>query len=131
MDCRDGRLVYANAGHTTGAIVGPHGEVRKLPATGPLLGAFPNATFQEAAETIAIGDLLFLYTDGLTEARRGGELYGSERLFSLLAQMPDSPAEKLVDEVLAQVAEFSEHRHRDDLAILAVRRASQPANRTD
>jgi PAS domain S-box-containing protein len=121
LDRADGSLVYASASHTTGGIARPDGKVVRLGATGTLLGAFPGMTFDERTVSMDAGSLLFLYTDGLTEARRDGELYGEERVFAHLATKTVGSAETVVRGVVADVREFSGDRLRDDLAILALR----------
>ena len=84
LDCRDGRLVYSNAGHTTAAVVREDGSAGRLSVTGPLLGAFGDVEFDQAEVRLDLDEILFLYTDGLTEARRDHELFGEERLFAFL-----------------------------------------------
>lgn len=122
LNRREGRLVYANAGHTTGALVHPDGSVVRLAATGPLLGGFEHGEFEEATVQFGVGDLLFLYTDGLTEARQGGVRYGEERVFTILPTTRISSAKDVVAEVIDDVMSFTDSRLRDDLAILAVSR---------
>ncbi len=122
LDCRDGRFVYSNGGHTATAILRADGSVTVLPATGTILGAFGDAWFEDAETTVDFGDLLFLYTDGLTEARRGRDQYGEERLLAFLASAKDSSAERVIAEVIDDVISFAEKGLRDDLAILAVER---------
>jgi GAF domain-containing protein len=123
LDCRDGRLVYSNAGHTTAALVERDGIVARLGVTGPLLGAFPNVAFGQSETRLDFEELLFLYTDGLTEARRHGEFYGQERLFELLGGLSEGSAADVVGTVTQAVTVYSDNLRRDDMAILAVRRA--------
>ncbi len=124
LDCRDGRLVYVNAGHTT-AVLRRRDGLTRLPVTGPLLGAFDGVGFEQAETRLEPGELLFLYTDGLTDARREGKFYGEERLFGLLNGSGDRSGRQVVDDVLGDVTAFSGDRLRDDLAMLAVRRLKQ------
>ena len=128
LDCRDGRIVYSNAGHTTAAIVGRDGTPRLLPTTGPILGAFQEAEFRQSEANLNQDELLFLYTDGLTEARRERELYGEERLFRFLSETRDRSAADVVERTTAEVLSFTDDRLRDDLAILAVRRLAPGAD---
>jgi PAS domain S-box-containing protein len=121
LDLRDGRLVYANAGHTTAALASKHAVV-KLPVTGPILGAFPDLQYEQAEASIDLGELLFLYTDGLTEARNGTHLFGEERLFDLIAEHCEKCTRDLVDHVIGEVVTYAGNRLRDDLAMLALRR---------
>lgn len=123
LDRRDGRMVYSNAAHAMAVISKGGGLTAKLTVTDPILGAFPSIVFRDADAQIETGDLLFLYTDGLTEARRGVELYGEARLFALLAASTRESAGEVVAEVMDDVLSFASGHLSDDLAILAVRRS--------
>lgn len=122
LDIRDGHLLYANAGHPAPVAIGPTGVLTPLPATGLILGAFESLVFDEAAVELGPDAVLFLYTDGLTEARRDGAFYGEERLRSLLSTLCDRGPNEAVETVLANVLEYSDGALRDDLALLAIRR---------
>jgi serine phosphatase RsbU (regulator of sigma subunit) len=122
VDRRDGCLLYANAGHPAAAVLKADGTSARLSATGPLLGAFPGMRFEEREMCLGPDDLLFLYTDGLTEARRDREFYGEERLFEFLSTTRSMVPRHVVEAVLADVESYAGDRLRDDLAILAVRR---------
>lgn len=122
LDLGDGRLDYCSAGHTTGAWIRANGGVRKLSANSGLIGAFPGGEFELSTERIGIDDLLFLYTDGLTEARRDAELFGEERLFELLAHERGGDPQKTLRGVVDTVLAFAGGRLSDDLAVLAVKR---------
>lgn len=122
LDCEHGRLHYANGGHTTGALIDAGGTVVPLGATGPVVGAFRGMQFDVAELHLDLGELLFLYTDGLTEARRGDELFGEERLFRLLARARDGSPPKAVREVVKDVLGYAGGLLNDDLAVLAVKR---------
>ena len=122
LDCRDGQLTYANGGHTSAAIVRADGELARLPVTGPLLGAFGGVSYRDSETRLEPHDVLFLYTDGLTEARSDGDLYGEDRLCDLLARIGGGSAKHLVEDVISDVLTFSGSHLTDDLAILAVRR---------
>jgi GAF domain-containing protein len=121
LDLRDGRLTYANAGHTATAVVRTDGTITSLSRTGPPAGAFRGVQFGLAETRLGVGDLLFLYSDGLTEARRGAELYGEERLFALLANLDGGP-QRVLTRVIDDVTVFSAGNFRDDLAVLGVAR---------
>ena len=122
LDTRDGRLVYSNAGHTTAALVSQDGGATRMSVTGPLLGAFEDVEFGQAETCLDPDDLLFLYTDGLTEARRGRELFGEERLFDLLRREKATLPAGAVSDVIDAVLEFTGGHLSDDLALLAIRR---------
>jgi GAF domain-containing protein len=121
VDRRDGRILYANAGHPAAALVRDGGRLERLARTGPLLGAFESVPYAEREACLGSGDLLFLYTDGLIEARRDGVQYGEERLFEFLRGLRDKPVSDVVEAVLAEVGSFATAGLRDDLATLALR----------
>jgi serine phosphatase RsbU (regulator of sigma subunit) len=120
----DGLLEFCSAGHTTGACICAEGGVRKLPANSHLMGAFAEHEFGLSTEHFEPNDLLFLYTDGLTEARRDGELFGEDRLFEMLAAERGGYPEHTLRAVVGKVLSFTEGRLSDDLAVLAVQRAA-------
>lgn len=125
LDCRDGRLVYANAGHPAPLIMGTRPQPGALTTTGPPLGALRDAEFAEREALLNIGDVLFLYTDGLTEARSPGGMYGDERLLHLLSGAHADTATEVVQRAIADVLQFTQGALNDDLAILAMRRLHQ------
>lgn len=87
-------------------------------AQGALLGVFDEPTFSETASRLLPGDLLVLYTDGVTEGRRGEELYGDPRLREVVSA-GGSPAQ-VVDTLVADVVAFQNDIPRDDIAVLAI-----------
>lgn len=128
LDRRDGRLVYASAGHPAAVVVGSHGSMVMLPMTGPILGAFEGLVYDEAEVRMSPDDVLFLYTDGLTEARNDQDFYGEERLYGLLPAMRHRDPAGVVDDVLANVLQFTGGQLRDDLAVLAIRRLQRASD---
>jgi len=118
-DRRAGTIVYANAGHEA-CWVRRGDAVEILPPTGPIvgLGSFP---FAAAQTTLAVGDVVILATDGLTEARDPhGDLVPIERVTAWIAQAPARTPQDLVDALLTVVTRYTRGRITDDLAILAV-----------
>jgi GAF domain-containing protein len=125
LDRRDATLVYSNAGHTTGAVVRAGGVVTPLRPTGPIVGAFADLEYGQIEVKIEPGDLLFLYTDGLTEARLDQVEFAEDRLFELLSSYRDAPATDVVRDVVDYVVGLTGYRLRDDLAILAAKLLDQ------
>jgi serine phosphatase RsbU (regulator of sigma subunit) len=115
------RLEYANCGHNPPLWIGPGGEVRRLPATGTVIGAFESWHGEVAEAQLAPGDLLAIYSDGVTEASRGEEEFGEERLTGELLAVRDRPAEDVVDRVLHAVQEFGAGTQSDDLTLLVAK----------
>jgi sigma-B regulation protein RsbU (phosphoserine phosphatase) len=122
LDRRDGRLLYCNAGHPSAAIVRTDGAAVPLGPTSPIVGAIPDLSFRDAETRLDPGDVLFLYTDGLTEARKGGELYGEERLFAALEGAGGMTPVEVLRRMREEVVDFAGPRLADDLAVLALRR---------
>jgi GAF domain-containing protein len=120
LDVGDDSLVYANGGHPPGLLVrGETREVERLSATGPLLGALPESTYEERWLALGDHDLLLLYTDGVTEARRGTHFFGEGRLRRILRGCAD--AEGCIQRLLSSIDKYSPGPLRDDAAALAVR----------
>lgn len=91
-DPETGAVVYSNAGHNPGVVLRAGGGHELLPAQGPPLGLFPGMGYGSGALTLAPGDLLLLYTDGVTEAANPeDEEFGLERLVALAASGSASP----------------------------------------
>lgn len=122
LDVESGRFDFVNAGHNPVYLIGPDGRRRDLEASGPALGIFEGARFEERSERMAEGDLLFLYTDGVTEAfSPEGEQYGEERLGRLLGAVRGERVATVIDRVLADVAHFAGGREQsDDITCLAL-----------
>jgi serine phosphatase RsbU (regulator of sigma subunit) len=116
-------LTLARAGHTYPVLLRaqPAGTVEVLRSEGPLLGAFADVAVEEVEHRLHPGDALVLYTDGITETRRGEELFGEDRLVTALAGATGGTAEELADAVLAAVDAFRVGPSEDDVALLVLR----------
>jgi serine phosphatase RsbU (regulator of sigma subunit)/HAMP domain-containing protein len=120
LDTATGRLVYCNAGHTTGAIGLPGSPMAALHSNSTLVGAFAEASFIDSIAAMAPDDLLFLYTDGLTEARGADGMFGADRVFSILGRLESGDPWVAATAVVQEAAAFAGGHLSDDLAILAV-----------
>jgi serine phosphatase RsbU (regulator of sigma subunit) len=124
LDTRTGEMVYANAGHEPPLVrEADGGAVRPFPiCDGLALGAMSGVVYEECHEALAPGDLLLLYTDGLTEARADdGSFLGLDGLTTLLPR-PDVSAAECVRAVYEGVSAFAGDVRRDDVAMLVLRR---------
>lgn len=117
-----GRLEYASAGRPPALIRRRSGEVEQLGGYAAPLGVFPGVGYQVRNTTLLPGEVLLLYTDGILETRRDGELFGEARVAESLAGWGDD-VRGLSQELLDRVAASSEGTLRDDVALLAVSRA--------
>lgn len=114
-------LRFASAGHPP-AWVWHDGEVRPLRATGPLLTLDPHGAYFSREIALDPGDVLLLYTDGLTEARSGDQLFGEERVAQVLRRDPGEDLSTLCKTLLEAARDFASAPLSDDVAILAIRR---------
>src|SRR5256884_6842318 len=120
----DGSVEFVSAGHLP--VLHIHGaEATPKDSTGVPLRMFCNTRFPLHRLTLAHGDTLFLYTDGLTEARnRAGAEYGLHRIRTLAAQQTGIESAGLISQCLEDLLIFGEGlKQTDDLTLLAVRRA--------
>jgi sigma-B regulation protein RsbU (phosphoserine phosphatase) len=125
LDTETGRLVYANAGHNRPLwLRAATGEVQELPSWGTILGSFQEIAPEEREVGLAPGDLLVLYTDGLSEAFDArGRQFGTDRLRNVVAAHPSASARTVLDEVIRAVNEFAgDVSLSDDLTLLVTRR---------
>jgi sigma-B regulation protein RsbU (phosphoserine phosphatase) len=86
-----------------------------------ILGVKKDVLFEECSVKLNKGDILLLYTDGLTEARGAGAFYGEERVQSALEKYKSFPARDLPGLIVADVLEFTNGTLQDDMALLALR----------
>ncbi len=126
-----GRLMYANGGHNAPAVVGGK-DIRRLGATGPILGMFPDAAFEEEALQLGERESLVMFTDGVTEARnRADEEFGEDRLVACVAREATSAPAVMLAQILDAVRGFSEDTDQsDDITVTVSRRSTQASART-
>jgi sigma-B regulation protein RsbU (phosphoserine phosphatase) len=120
----NGQLAYINGGHNPPFIVGADGSLKAtLRPSGPAVGMFPGVEFRIDYAQFDPGDVLFAYTDGVTEARAANkDFYTEKRLIELLAQ-PLSSATATVDLVYDTIHEFMKGATQaDDITMMAVHR---------
>jgi serine phosphatase RsbU (regulator of sigma subunit) len=129
LDPASGEAVYCNAGHNPALLVRSTGEVETLEAVGTVLGILPDLGYEEQHDRFGDGDLIAIYSDGVTEATgRDGEEFGQQRLAELLVKMRDRNAEDIVKAVtdaldswcLSDVSE-------DDVTLVVARRTAGQA----
>ena len=113
---------YVSAGHPGPLLVPGKGEQRILPMAPPAIGLLPDCSFTEHRVTLAPGDRVFLYTDGITETENPqGDEYGVERLTEDLAGMRSTPLAESVEALLETLSNWrGKPRPADDLSLLAV-----------
>jgi sigma-B regulation protein RsbU (phosphoserine phosphatase) len=124
LDPGTGELVYANAGHCPALLVRAQeqGAVQALCNTGMPLGLFQDVIWRQGVIQLAPGDVLVLYTDGITEARDAQEeFFEEDRLRESLIANWGQPAETIRDAILRDVDEFvGDAPQSDDIALAVV-----------
>jgi serine phosphatase RsbU (regulator of sigma subunit) len=123
VDGERGTVAGASAGHPSPRIVLADGSIRALEAHGLVLGIDGDQEYTESHTELPPGASLVLYTDGVIEARRDGELYGDERLDALLVERRELPARSLAAAVAEDARGFAGGDLSDDLAVVVIRRA--------
>jgi len=119
-----GEVEIHNAGHLPAIMVG-HGGVLHIESTGLPLGMFHEVDFSATRLHLETGDMLFLYTDGLSEARRSDEEYGVDRVSSVVRQAAAKRPAELITSCLSDLHTFSDGLPFDDLTLLAIQRMGE------
>jgi phosphoserine phosphatase RsbU/P len=116
----DARL--ASGGHPYPLLVHPGGRAEEVPVRGTLLGVEAQPVLEPYELSLAVGDTLVLYTDGVVDARdAAGDRFGEERLLEAVDAAAGGSAEAVAEAVDQAVAAFEPERTRDDRAILVLR----------
>lgn len=110
----------SSAGHLLPLLRRPDEPPRAIGQPGSLLGVLDALTLTDVALRLEPGDCLLLYTDGVTEARRGSEFYGEDRLLSALEHYRGMAANDLASALVAEIVDFQAGLPRDDIAVVAI-----------
>lgn len=125
LDTDPARVTIASGGHPPALVRRRDGDVEPVNGDGTLLGVFDDPQLTATDVTLRAGDLVLLYTDGLSEARRRGQLFGVEGLAAALGAAAKLDADALVAHVHA-AAESWQDSQRDDMAVLAAQLRPSP-----
>jgi sigma-B regulation protein RsbU (phosphoserine phosphatase) len=116
------RLRYVNCGHLPPLLLRADGSLEHLAATATVLGLFEKWDCQTAEAQLEPGDLLVLYTDGVTEAANSeGEEFGETRLAACLRAHGNLPVASLLPAIVAAVQEYSGAEQADDITLVVAR----------
>jgi PAS domain S-box-containing protein len=115
-------LDVARAGHPAPLLLRPGGPVEEVGCSGKVLGVFDDAELRDTSLRLMPGEVLVLYTDGVTEARSpDGDFFGEDRLRKLLDSCSGYGAATLAARIKDVILDFQEGYPRDDLAVLVLR----------
>jgi len=121
-----GKITLTNAGHLPPIHI-KNNDFAELPKGHPALGILPDTQYEDLQITLNIDEILFIYSDGLTEARNEqGEFFGEERLFDLLHQIKDLSSPQIGQYILKTLDSFIQDSSmmRDDLSLVILKRTA-------
>jgi sigma-B regulation protein RsbU (phosphoserine phosphatase) len=123
LDTHNRVFTFTNAGHNPPLLFRADGHVERLVEGGPLVGVIADATYVERPLWLGKGDLVLLFTDGVTEAQRnGGEEFSEARLVELVKRSRDLSASALCDRIHQEVLSFAANGDPlDDITLVAIR----------
>lgn len=120
LDVSTGHLTYCSAGHPPAILKRTTSETMLLTTSSPVIGAFPGLTYIDEKATLSKGDILVLYTDGVTEARCDGGFYGEERLVNYVATLQQVSTEDMPRKIFENVTWCAGNKLSDDVALLCI-----------
>ncbi len=129
LNIKTGELRYTNAGHNPPYIKRQNGQLECMNKRhGPIIGAVEGVAFKEDRTRLSKGDLVLVFTDGVTEAMdTEDQLYSDERLVDFLNSRDFSSAEELVVNTLVSVEEYTVGAEQsDDITILSIGLSEDP-----
>ncbi|MBK9315711.1 MAG: SpoIIE family protein phosphatase [Acidobacteria bacterium] len=124
LNIMTGEFEFSNAGHNLPYLIPVQGEARMLPAdNGIVLGIDENYPYRTEKLQLTPGDIIFLYTDGITEAfNQQKQMYTDERLHQCLKLTPGSSPKEIIQRVVEEVTSFAGNEPQsDDLTMMAAR----------
>jgi serine phosphatase RsbU (regulator of sigma subunit) len=127
LDPLTGMLTFINAGHNPPLIAHASGTMEQLAAGGIPLGISPDALFREGRTQLHPGDVLVIYSDGVSETQnQAGEEFGAMRLYDVVARSLDSSAAGVRDKIESALTKFAQGTDSvDDLTLVIVKRQAE------
>jgi phosphoserine phosphatase RsbU/P len=124
VNTETGAVTYVNGGHNPPYLLRASGPIETLTEGGLLLGIMPEAAYASGSLTLEPGDVLVLYSDGVTEAfNQTDEEFGEQRLLKFLQEAQDGRPEEIVDGLIREVRDFSRRpKPSDDVTVVVMRR---------
>ena len=124
IDAAKGEVACASGGHPAPRLVQPDGTVEGILARGLALGIDAPQAYKTVTAEFAPGAIVVAYTDGVVEARRGGEQYGVERLDALLSERRSLPPREIAEAALSACRDWTEGELTDDFAVVVIKRSA-------
>jgi serine phosphatase RsbU (regulator of sigma subunit) len=126
LDFHEHHMTFSNAGHENPYLNQTDGSGRRLTTGGTVLGVVDNFPFEEEVVPIGTGDLLVIFSDGITEAFDVDEnQFGEQRLEDVIAMHRNEPAAVLIDRIVEAVRDFAgDAPQADDLTLVVIKRVA-------
>ncbi len=124
-DGENGLMLFSNAGHNSPMVYhASRNAMELLEPTGQILGPFPKGKYRVGSALLAKGDVVVIYTDGITEARSAdGTLYGERRLSDLTVRLAPRAAREICETIIDDVTKFAEGaEYSDDRTVVVIKR---------
>jgi len=117
-------ITYCNAGHNKPMLIARNNDIRRLPTTGMALGIVPDAPYEESIVAMEAGELMVIFSDGITEAMNNKEEeFGEERLLKILLNNKNETADKIVETIFQEVKLFTvSNQQADDMTAVVIKR---------
>lgn len=121
-DARKRSFRYVNCGHYSPLLLRADNSLERLSSTSTMLGLFPEWSSNVEERQLCPGDILVLYTDGITESfNDAGDEFGEERLIDVLRQNSPRSAEAIIAAIVEKVRLFSPHEQHDDITLIVAK----------
>ncbi|MBN1166840.1 MAG: SpoIIE family protein phosphatase [Methanospirillaceae archaeon] len=124
LDAETGNVRYCNAGHPPPVLVRKDGGIQLLTKTGKIIGFEKDEVYHDETVMLNVGDLLFCYTDGVSEStNKEGDMYGMPRISRVLAEVREQATEEVVSSILSDISQFiGKSPQSDDITVLMIKR---------
>ena len=119
LDTRKRELTFCNAGHPSAILKTPKG-IKMLEPNSTVIGIFENENFLEDKVSFKYGDISVFYSDGVTEAKRNGELFGEEHLIKLVRDIKTKNVKEYPEIIFNEINDFTKGKLEDDIVLLSV-----------
>ncbi len=122
VDKKNKSLTYVNAGHNLPFVLRKDGKIMRLEKGGLLLGVMKSTTYEEGIVQLVTGDVLVLFTDGVSEAMNpDGIEFGEKRLLEIIKSRKNESAETIKEQIISEVQKYSGDYQSDDITLLVLK----------
>ncbi len=123
LDPATGKVDFVNAGHNPPLLLRNDGRMEKLEPGGTMIGAFDFMIWETDSTQLSVGDLIFIFSDGVTEADNGDEQFGDERTEKYILESSKSNPKEIILQLMTDIETFMGGApHSDDITMLALKR---------